>query len=177
LVQYSLGPGDYIGAGLTVASSTSEQLFKWADKQGTPIETVAVDEPSVFGIKYGARSLVGDVFGVAGGAIAVGETYSAYSTGNYREATQSGGAALGAIAGAEFFAPWGALAGPFAPVTVPVMAGVGALGGAIFGSGIATKIYDNGFEGNVKIFLGPSNAMPKNAARTLLIVPGLAPGF
>ena len=126
--SYKFDAGDYFGAGLTVASSGLDQLFNLADKQGMPAGAAVEAESSMLGVQYGARSLLGDVFNVAGGAIAVGETYSAYSSGNYREATQTGGAALGAIAGAELLAPWGLAAGPFSPVVVPILAGVGALG-------------------------------------------------
>jgi hypothetical protein len=171
----SLSAGDYIGAGLTTASSATDQLFKWADKQGMPQGAAAESaESSVFGMEYGVKSLLADVPSIAGGAIAVGETYSAYAAGDYKEATESGGAALGAIAGAEVFGAAGLLAGPFSPIAVPVLAGVGALVGAFAGKEIASDIYNNGFEGNYNLLFGPPAPSP-DQGRSLLIVPGLGP--
>jgi hypothetical protein len=106
-----------------------EQFLKWTDTQGMPTAAAAEAETSALGIKYGAITLVGDSFGAAGGIIAVGETYGAYSSGNYREATQSGGAALGAIAGAEIGTAIGASIIGLEPITMPFGAAVGAVVG------------------------------------------------
>jgi large repetitive protein len=166
LEPYKLGVGDYFGAGLAGASSGMEQFLKWTDTQGMPTAAATEAETSVLGVKYGARTLVGDSFGAVGGIIAVGETYSAYSSGDYRQATQSGGAALGAIAGAEIGTAIGASIIGLEPITIPLGAAVGAVVGAIYGGNAATTIYDNGYEGNINLIMQPVNDA-KGAVDTL----------
>ncbi len=133
--NFQLGPADYYGALAGLYTSVSD----------VGLERLGIESEALFGVKYGLPSLVSDIPGGLGSAIGLAQTVNAYSSGNYLEASQAGGATLGGIGGVEFGTFLGGFGGPAAPVTVPLGAVVFGILGAYGGGSAAGAIYNRGF--------------------------------